>query len=134
MSALRLVALRQEVCRYASRFDPALLSRDDAVIAAREWAAAANAASAASAMAAARVAECGPPREAGARDAADWYARETGTTKARAQERLRTGQTMRDADATRAAATSGNLSADQAAVITDAVRADPDAEQQLLAT
>src|SRR4051794_35408335 len=113
MSDCRVFALRRVVCRDASRFDPSLLSGDDAALAMKEWSTIANAAHAASAMAAARVAECGPPAGSGTRDAADFVAKQIGTTKARAAERIKTGKTMQTADATRAKATAGELSAEQ---------------------
>src|SRR6476646_10506248 len=125
MSARRVFALRNVVCRDASAFDPSLLSGDDAALAMQEWAAIKHASAAAEAMAAARVAECGPPAGSGTRDAADFVAKQTGTTKNRAQERIRTGRTLQRADATRAQATAGKLSSEQTAVVTDAVDANP---------
>src|SRR4051794_5802601 len=132
MSDGRVVALRNIVCRDASGFDPSLLSGDDAALAMQQWAAIKHAASAAEALAAARVAECRPPAGSGTRDAADYVAKQTGTTKARATERIKTGTTLTKADATRAAATAGTLSAEQTAAVADAEAANPDAEQTLL--
>jgi hypothetical protein len=134
MSADRPLALRVIVCREASAFDPSVLSGDDAAVAVREWAAIANAAQAAGALAAARVAECGAPRGSGCRDSAEWLAKQTGTTAARARERIKTGNGLRGAEWTRAAATSGRLSPEQTAAVADAVAANPGAERQLLAT
>src|SRR5438093_480603 len=82
-------------------------ARDGAARAVSGWSAIVNAASTAAAMAAARVAECGPPPSAGARDAADWLAKKTGTSSARAKQRIRTGETLRRKERTRQAATAG---------------------------
>ena len=125
------VQLRDAVVREASAFDAARLDRDGAMRAVELWAAIKHAAGAAEAMAAARVAECGAP--AGAPDAASWVASTTGTTSARARELIRTGNGLRDQAGTRAHATAGRLSVDQAAAITDAVAANPGVEDQLLA-
>src|SRR5204863_9781119 len=128
-----LSELRQAVCDAAAAFDPALLDRDGAVRALKHWSAMHNATAAAMALAAARVEECGAPDDSGAKDAADFVARTTGTSPGAAKRRMRTGQTMRKSDDTRSAATAGTLSDDQAAAITDAVEANPDAEGSLLA-
>jgi hypothetical protein len=118
--------LRRAVCGAATRFEPALLDRSRAVAAVSEWSAIVNAAQAACDMAAARVVECGLPR------AEDDLARHMGTSKKRASERARHGKRLRKQDKTREAATSGQLSGDQAVLISDAVEADPDAEEDLL--
>jgi len=125
-----LGALRATVCAAASRFDAADLPQHDVVMALQGWTAIAHAAEAAAAMAAARIRECGPPPSAGARDAADFVAKSTGTTAAKAKERIETGSRLQGK--TRAAATAGNLSPEQAAAITDATAADPGAEDTLL--
>src|SRR3954471_20218219 len=90
-----LLDLRVRVCGTATRFDPAGLDRAGAVKAVREWSMILNAANAAMALAAARVAECGPPPEAGAASAADWLAKTTGISAAKAKDRIRNGKTMR---------------------------------------
>src|SRR5262249_55868637 len=123
--------LRQVVCGAAAAFEPALLDGDGARRAVSEWSAIANAARAACDMAAARVAECGPP--SGFRDTADWLARETGTSNTKAKERVRTGERLRKQAGTRKAATDGQLSDDQASLISDAVGSNPGAERELLA-
>jgi hypothetical protein len=88
---LSLGVLRAQVCGTAARFDAQLLDRDSAVGAMHEWSAIAHAAEAALAMAVARVAECGPPPAAGASSAADFVAKATGTTTAKANEKIKTG-------------------------------------------
>src|SRR6476661_6348081 len=109
-----LLDLRVGVCGAASRFDPSGLDRADAVKAVREWTVIANAANAACALAAARVAECGAPPADGAASAAEWLANQTGTSNAKAKERIRNGKTMRRHAKTRTRAASGGLSPDQA--------------------
>jgi hypothetical protein len=130
MESGSLLELRRAVCGAASRFDPGVLDRTMAERAVHEWTAIANAASAAQAMAAARVAECGTPP--GCVDAAEWLAKQTGTSTTKAKETLRTGNGMRSQPGTREAATDGGLSPDQTAAITDAVAHDPGAESRLV--
>ena len=130
---LGLLDLRVGVCGAATRFDASSLDRAGAVKAVREWSLIANAANAACALAAARVAECGAPPEAGASSAAEWVAKQTGTSNAKAKERIRNGKTMRRHAKTRERAASGGLSPDQAAAVADALDANPGAEDELLA-
>lgn len=126
--------LRASVCAAAARFDAGPLDSDDAIAALREWTAIAHAAEAAAALAAARVRDCGPPPCAGARDAAGFIAQQTGTTAAKARERIETGARLRTQAKTRAQAVAGRLSPEQTAAVADAVAADPTAEDTLLAT
>lgn len=126
-----VVEIREAVVRLAAAFDASRLDRDAAAAAVELWAGIKHAAAAAEAMAAARVAACGPPP--GAADAASWFAGVTGTTSARAREVIRAGHGLSEHPRTRAAATSGALSLDQAAAITDAAAANPVAEARLVA-
>ena len=98
LSASDLASLRTRVCGCAGRFDADELHRDDAVAALHEWAAIANAAETAAALAAARIETCGPPPSAGARDAAEFVARATGTTPTKAKERIKTGARLSEND------------------------------------
>ncbi|MEY2435977.1 MAG: hypothetical protein QOF97_813 [Acidimicrobiaceae bacterium] len=75
---LGLLDVRVAVCGASTGFDASGLDRAGAVKAVREWSLIVNAASAALTLAAARVAECGPPPDAGAASTADWLAKETG--------------------------------------------------------
>src|SRR4051812_28468689 len=127
-----LGSLCASVCAAASRFDASELERDDAVTALHGWSAIAHAAEAAAAIVAAQIKECGPPPSAGARDAADFVAKRTGTTAAKARSRIETGARLRTTKKTRAAATGGQLSPEQTEAIADAVAADPAAEEELL--
>src|SRR5207302_6432550 len=74
----------------------------------------------------------GPPPSAGASSAADFVAKTTGMTSAKACDRIKTGEGLWANERTRGCATSGRLSADQAAAITDALALAPDAEEKLL--
>ena len=125
-------ALRTSVCRAAAGFDAHVLDRDDAVTALQEWTAIAHAAEAAASLTAARLEQCGPPPSAGARDAAEFIAKQTGITTSKAKERIQTGDRLQRNDLTRATATAGRLSPEQTAAIGDAVAADPSAEASLL--
>jgi len=125
-----LAGLRDAVVAAATTFDASALDRDGAMRAVALWTAVINAASAARAMASSRVAECGTPP--GTSDAATWLALTTGATVATARDTLRCGAELQKQPATRAAATSGELSLQQAAAISDAVAADPAAERRLV--
>jgi hypothetical protein len=124
--------LRRVVCEAASRFDPAGLDGETAGAAVQEWSAIAHAADAAMALAAARLSGCDLPVSAGVRDAADYVAKATGTTTPHANDLIARGCGLTAQDLTRAAATSGLLSPQQASVIADAVAANPAAEAELL--
>ncbi|MEO7557239.1 MAG: DUF222 domain-containing protein [Acidimicrobiales bacterium] len=126
--------LRDTVATAACAFEPRSLSLDAAVTTLREWTAIANAAVAVCSLVAARVDELGPPASSGASDASDFIAKATGTTAAKANQRIKTGKRMRRAAKTRAKAMDGSLSPDQADAIVDAVDADPAAEDTLLDT
>src|SRR3954463_1037354 len=127
-------ALRARVCAAVAGFDARALDRDDAVVALQEWTSIAHAADTAAALTAARIEECGPPPSAGARDASEFVAKTTGTTTAKAKERIETGTRLQGHDKTRQQAAAGQLSPEQTAAITDAVTADPTAEDALLTT
>src|SRR5262245_64990687 len=88
-SAPGLSELRRAVCAAAAAFDAALLDRDAAMGAVHESAAIVNAAQAMCDMAACRVAECDSMR-----GAADEVARATGTSNAKARERIETGKRL----------------------------------------
>lgn len=130
--SIALDTLRSLVCCAAGRFDAQLLDRELAAVAMQEWSTIAHAAEAAMAMAAARVADCGAPPSAGASSAADYVAKTTGTTTAKAAEKIKSGKGLRANAQTRVKAVAGELSSEQTAAITDALTVNPDAEDKLL--
>lgn len=81
----------------------------------------------------ARAASSGRWRRDGARDEADWLARKSGTTKARAAETLRASEALATLPALDAAVRSGRLSSEQAATVADAAIADPASEARMVA-
>ena len=129
---LILSDLRAVVCAAAARFDAQLLDRDNAAFAMVEWSAIAHAAETAVALAAARVDECGAPPSAGAASPADFVAKTTGTTTAKATEKIKSGRGLRTSTRVRERAAAGALSPDQTAAITDALTVNPAAEDRLL--
>src|SRR3954469_1609231 len=86
----RLAELRDAMGRYASSFDPALLSCEDAGLAVVEAAAIERMAATVKALAAARAADGGAWKAAGGRSAAHHLARLTGTSVGQASEVLAT--------------------------------------------
>ena len=124
--------LRALVSTFALSFDPRVLDAAAAARALGAWSAIAHAAEAAIALTAARIAASGAPVAAGARDVADYVAKHTGTSAAKARATIAHGERLDSCDATRAAAAAGRLSAEQAAAITDAAIVNPAAEAGLL--
>src|SRR3954471_25018873 len=106
----RLAELRDAMGAYASSFDAALLSCDDAGIAVAEAAAIERMAATVKALAAARAAEGGAWKRAGERSAAHHLARSTGTSVGQASETLETARRLGALPVVDAAARSGTLS------------------------
>jgi hypothetical protein len=92
-----------------------------------------NACAAVRSMAAARAAASGAHRAEGYRDAEEWLARLTGTSRGRARAELATGQRLGDCPETRSAATAGELSMGQAEDITRTEAEKPGSEGELVA-
>ena len=120
--------------RYATRFEPAVVSARDAARVVEDAAAIEKMAATVKSLAAARVAETGVWKEDGDRSAAHALARETGTTVGQAKDALETARRLEDLPATADAARTGELSPEQASAIADAATSDPGAEQRLLQT
>jgi hypothetical protein len=120
--------------RYATRFEPAVLSARDAARVVEDAAAIEKMAATVKSLAAARVAETGVWKEGGDRSAAHALARTTGTTVGQAKDALETARRLEDLSATADAARTGELSPEQASAIADAATSDPGAEQRLLQT
>lgn len=113
-------------------FDPALVSRADAV-ALLDWASEVERLAAAlKTLAAGRAADGDAWRDDGARSAADWLATRTGSTVGEARAALNTAAKLPDAPGTDAALRNGELSPKQAEAIAPAAAADPAAEARLL--
>ncbi|MGH9265811.1 MAG: DUF222 domain-containing protein, partial [Acidimicrobiales bacterium] len=125
----RLGQLREAMGRYASSFDPSLLSAEQAECALELAAAIEKMAATVKGLAAAR--SCGW-KEAGERSAAHHLARVTGTSVAAAGEALETARRLERLPAVAAAARAGELSAQQAAAVAEAAALDPSAEARLL--
>lgn len=109
------------------------LSADEAVALVAWFAQVERLAVAGRTIAAAAVATSGAWREAGDRSAADWLAKQTGSTVGEARTELDLGARLAHAPATDAAFRGGALSAKQADAIASAAALDPDAESRLLA-
>jgi hypothetical protein len=129
----RLAELRDAMGRYASAFDAALLSCEDAGLAVVEAAAIERMAATVKALVAARAADGGAWKAAGERSAAHHLARSTGTSVGQATETLATARRLGSLSAVDAAARSGVLSPQQVAAVADAAVIDAGAEDRLLA-
>ena len=119
----RLGQFRDALGRYASGFDAALLSAEQAGLAVAEAAAIETIAATLKGLAAARSAAAGAWKEAGERSAAHHLARRTGTSVSQAGEVLETARRLEALPALAAAARAGELSAQQAAAVADAAAA-----------
>jgi hypothetical protein len=129
---MRLSELRSAISKYAARFDPALVSGEDAARVVEDAATIEKMAAAVKSLAAARIAETEIWKRDGDRSAAHQLARTTGTTVRQAQETLAAARRLEELPDTAEAARRGELSAQQVAAITDAAGADPGAERRLL--
>jgi hypothetical protein len=129
---MTLSDLRGAICDYATRFDPARVSAEDATRVVADAAAIEKMAATVKSLAAARVAETGLWKRDGDLSAAHHLARTTGTPVGQARDALDSAQRLHDLPTTASAARRGELSAQQVSVITDAAAADPDAEDRLL--
>ena len=128
----RLAQMRDAVSRYAARFDPSVLSAEQAALAVGEAAAIERMAATIKGLAAARCAAAGAWKQAGDRFAAHHLARTTGTSVGQAGEVLDTARRLGSLPAVAAAARAGELSAPQASAVAAAATADPSGERRLL--
>ncbi len=128
----RLGQLREAMGRYAAVFDASLLSTEQAAGAVVEAAAIEKMAATLKGLAAARAASGGAWKGAGDRSAAHHLARTTGTSVGQATEAIETARRLDKLPGVAAAAKAGELSASQAAAVSDAAGADPSAEDRLV--
>jgi len=128
----RLGQLREAMGRYAAVFDAALLSTEQAAAAVAQAAAIEKMAATLKGLAAARAASAGAWKGAGDRSAAHHLARTTGTSVGQASEVLETARRLEKLPSVAAAAKAGELSAQQAAAVSDAAGADPSSEARLV--
>ena len=120
-----IAELRESLSGYAAGFDAALLSAAEAEAVVEEASRIEKIAANLKGLAAARLAEVGSWRAEGDRTAAHQLARRTGTSVVQAASVIETARRLGALPETAAAARRGELSAEQAAAIVDAVGADP---------
>src|SRR4051812_31409036 len=104
---VELGELRKALCRYASAFDPALVTGPQADAVMSEAAAIESVAATLKAMAAARVAETSQWRGGADRSAAQYLARRSGTTSSAAASAIETAKRLKDLPEASAAARRG---------------------------
>jgi hypothetical protein len=127
-----LRALRQSIVSYAGRFDARALSPGQAGEVVRLCAQIEASAASIKALAAARSAEAGGWKHNGYRSPADQLAYDAGMSPAAAKRALDAGRRMADQPEVAAAALAGELSAEQAAAVSDGVAADPAKATELI--
>jgi hypothetical protein len=118
--------------RVLSVLDPATLSGPQAATLLEWFTKVERLASAGRSLVAARAADTNQWRQSGARSPEHWLAQQTGTTVGAARDSLNTARRLASLPETDKAVRSGRLSAQQAAAVSEAATADPDAERQLL--
>ena len=129
-----LRALRQSMVSYAGQFDARALSPGQAGDVVRLCAQIEASAASIKALAAARSAEADGWKHDGYRSPADQLAHEAGMSPTAAKRALEAGRRMADHPEVASAALAGELSAEQAAAVSDAVAADPAKATELIAT
>ena len=115
-----------------SGFDAGVFSGDDCALIAEELTTTEKACAAAARMAALRASECKSHQARGFNDAADWLAKQTGTTPGQARKSLRNAGKLDDHPDTRDALLAGKVSMDQAGEILDTAGEVPGSEKELL--
>lgn len=127
-----LAQLREAIRTFAVGFDARSLTPAQAGSVARLCSVMESSISAVKAMAAARAAEAGGWKAGGYRSPGDHLAAEAGVSPSRARELLATGRRLADQPEVAQAALSGDLSAEQAALVSDGAEVAPDRTRQLL--
>ena len=115
--ALTLLELAAALRAAVAAFDPALVSGDDAAVVAEQLAVTEKACAASRARAAVRAAECRSHERRGFADAADWLARAIGSTRGAAEAAMATVASVERGAPLEAALVCGDLSLEQAQVI-----------------
>jgi hypothetical protein len=118
--------------RVLAVLDPSTLTGPQAVALLEWFTRVERLASAGRSLVAARAAETNQWRRSGARSPEHWLAQQTGTTVSAAKESLDTARRLSSLPETDKAVRAGRLSPQQAAAVSEAATADPDAERSLL--
>lgn len=121
-------ALREALCG----FDPSVFSGDDCARIAEELTKTEKVCAGAGRLAALRASECKAHQARGFNDAADWLAKQTGTTPGQARKSLTNAGKLDDHPDTRDALLAGEVSMDQAGEILDTAGEVPGSEKELL--
>ncbi len=127
-----LAAVERIVGTWCSRLDASVLTGADAAAGAERLAVVIRRCQAAQVVLAGRAEACNA-YAARARSAAEWFARLNGTTAGQAKRALETGRRIEGCPETRAAFVSGEISTDEADLVSEAATVDPGSELRLLA-
>jgi hypothetical protein len=134
MVMLATAELRDRALGLASWIDPDTMTGAQAALVVEHLAVADKAIAGTLLFAALRVAKTDAWRGQGHASAADWLAARVGISVAEANRQLGTARRAERMPKTKDAIRKGGLSTDQAGAVTDGAAADPDAEDDLLAT
>ena len=127
-----LEQLRQSIVEFASRFDAGGLTPSSASTAVRMLSQMDASIASMKALAAAKAAESEAWKQSGFRSAADELASQTGVGVGRARQLLESGRRMAVQPEVAAAALAGELSSDQAALVSDGAAAAPGRARELV--
>ena len=126
-----LAAVERTVATWCDGLDASRLSGVDAATGAERMAVVIRRCQAAQLVLAGRAEVCNA-YAARARSAADWLARQNGTTAGQAKRSLATVKRLEECPATREAFVAGEISADEAEAVSEAATVDPGSERRLL--
>src|SRR5262245_2253580 len=132
--ATQLQQLHDQLQRAVEALDPASLSVAVALSLTEGFAAIERLAAAGKVLCAGRAAEATPVQLGGHRNAGQWLAAISGTTKTEAAELLGAAERLADLPATESALRAGALSGAQLRAVTDGAAADAGSEAMLLST
>ena len=127
-----LAAVERVVAAWCEGLDASVLTGADAAAGAERLAVVIRRCQAAQLVLAGRAEACNA-YAARARSAADWLARQNGTTAGQAKRALQTAKRLDACPATRDALVAGEISTDEADAVSEAAVADPGSELRLLA-
>jgi hypothetical protein len=128
-----IAATKSSLAELAADFEPAALTRQQAMRALDDLGAIRRLVEGLLAEVAKRVADAGGDEKGGTRDAAQHYARAVGGDASEARRSMATAKRLEKLPATRAAVRAGELSARQAQMVAEAAEHNPGAEHELLA-
>jgi hypothetical protein len=132
LSAEKLFSALDVIGSFVSSFEPALYDGKDAVRLVEGLTVGKRLCAAGETLAAARAAECNAHLATGHRDPVDWLAAVTGASRGEATDVLRVANALPGQPGVEDALREGKLTSQRAKLVTDAVKVNPDRENELV--